>query len=269
MLMVIFGAGASYDSVSSIPLPLGGDLGQLAFEQAVYRRMPLANQLFLPVQHFTQARADNTDTAPLFPKLAQGDIEAKLESLRAEQGVNDRRTRQFAALRFYLRDVVWQSENHWASQLPLQLNHISLLDDIEMVRGNEDVLLVTFNYDTLIERAMAYEWPISSLDEFVTAHPYKLIKLHGSTSWGRTLSLPSSTREQVLRNVHPKALIDCAAEWELGDQYFYSTSAPPDYRTPDLFVPAIAIPTVSKATFECPQEHLASLSAQLPHVDGF
>ncbi|MDB4892324.1 MAG: hypothetical protein JWL61_4179 [Gemmatimonadetes bacterium] len=132
MLLVILGAGASYDSVASIALPQGGDLGEFVFERAPLRRMPLANQLFLPVQHFAQARNAYPETAPLFPKLLDGDIEAKLEALRGEQELSERRVHQFAALRFYLRDVVWHSDNIWGETLRLQLNHISLIDDIEV-----------------------------------------------------------------------------------------------------------------------------------------
>ncbi|MDB4892325.1 MAG: hypothetical protein JWL61_4180 [Gemmatimonadetes bacterium] len=126
---------------------------------------------------------------------------------------------------------------------------------------------MTFNYDTLIERSLVYGWPINQMSDFVGPHPYKLIKLHGSTSWGRRVTLPEHAREEVMRNVHPQALIKAAPQWQLTDQYYYSPSAPPDYRTPDLFVPAIAIPTIQKAMFECPPEHLASLEERIPDVD--
>ena len=47
--------------------------------------------------------------------------------------------------------------------------------------------LVTFNYDTLLEHALAKQFnrTFDVLDDYVSSPEYKVFKLHGSQNWGR------------------------------------------------------------------------------------
>ena len=76
MLMVIFGAGASYDSCSSFP-PDQYPRSSLDF------RPPLAKELFLPLRDFRGLSAVHDRFQPLLPYLeAQENIEEILEGFR-------------------------------------------------------------------------------------------------------------------------------------------------------------------------------------------
>jgi hypothetical protein len=68
-------------------------------------------------------------------------------------------------------------------------NYRALLGQIRHHRNSsEPVCLVTFNYDTLIESALAhYEMQFAVPDDYISGTEFKLFKLHGSANSGRHL----------------------------------------------------------------------------------
>ncbi|HEX6573862.1 MAG TPA: hypothetical protein VF042_02735 [Gemmatimonadaceae bacterium] len=193
--MVVFGAGASFDSVSSTPLPAGNDLQEFGVDREVTSRLPLANQLFKPIPIFSRSLDRFPQASPLFPVLEKSaasiGIEARLEEYQAESKTHRHRIVQLASLRFYLREIIEHAQDRWLKYQRSRLNHITLIDEIECGRRGEDVLFVTFNYDTLIETALeVMGMKIETMSDYVAAHPYKIIKLHGSTDWGRVVDFP-------------------------------------------------------------------------------
>ncbi len=88
MLMVIFGAGASYDSLADIsPGVIGKDL-----------RPPLANQLFERRSPFEPAVQEYWECRPIIPQLRQLSqdtyLEKVLETLRAEGEYDEHRKQE-------------------------------------------------------------------------------------------------------------------------------------------------------------------------------
>ena len=149
MLMVVFGAGASYDSSSSFRPGSGRD--------SPYRP-PLANDLF-------DAKEQVRQFAQKYPRVLQviqylreipedKSIEEVLETLQAEAENYDNRKRQMAAIRYYLYDLLWECTAEWDQCTQGDSNYRTLLDQIEQHRGGERVALVTFNYDRLLEHAL-------------------------------------------------------------------------------------------------------------------
>ena len=87
MFMVIFGAGASYDSVASrrpSEYPRG----------ALLSRPPLARELFLPEDVFAESLSRYPQCNPIVPYLQTGEnLEHTLEALQAEAETDPERKR--------------------------------------------------------------------------------------------------------------------------------------------------------------------------------
>src|SRR5260370_28389607 len=100
MLLVIFGAGASYDSWSSFPpdrMPRASEI----------LRPPLAKELFLPFEPFRKTSRAYARCQPLIPYLESRDnVEEILEQFRIEAEHDVERQRQLLALQFYIRGII-------------------------------------------------------------------------------------------------------------------------------------------------------------------
>src|SRR5438874_2162716 len=123
MLMVIFGAGASYDSNPS--WHPGGTNDHAA-------RLPLANGLFSI--RFADERRQFERMLPIVPFLETTPsgmtIEQRLEELQADAERDPERHRQLAAVRFYLHSMIWGCEQRWLDELRGVSNYKTLLDEI-------------------------------------------------------------------------------------------------------------------------------------------
>jgi hypothetical protein len=265
MLLVIFGAGASYDSVEE---------GRIDPD----RRPPLAAQLFA-MNRFGEAVNRYRESGVLVHRLDEAvreekNVENALEQevATAEQG-HEHRKRQLIALRYYLRLVVGDTTVTWGNRASWTTNYSSLLDRIELWRGplRERVLLVTFNYDLLLDeaclRVLGLTFP--DIESYTAGTDYKLFKPHGSVDWSRVLYFlpgngenPDSDFDNVM--AHAVVVFDSLKEGRPHGQ------VAPVVRGGSRNVaalPALAVPTHSKTTFECPLEHLEILRRELAEVD--
>ena len=188
MLLVIFGAGASYDSDPSLqpggPYNLQND-----------NRPPLADDLFANRQEFRNTAARFSECSAIVPYLRNippgTSIERRLEELQAEAlDLTHRyplRLAQLAAVRFYIQTVLEGCTERWYQQSNGITNYLTLLDEIRC-RGNDRACLVTFNYDRLIENGIQKLTgeAVWDFDEYL-AGPFQLFKVHGSVNWGRVV----------------------------------------------------------------------------------
>jgi hypothetical protein len=83
------------------------------------------------------------------------------------------------AVRYYFRDLIRESENGWRGQSFGVSNYTTLLDDIRL---HTECCLVTFNYDTMVERALEDLGVLPGSMESYVDSTFPLIKLHGSTN---------------------------------------------------------------------------------------
>ncbi len=264
MLMVVFGAGASYDSVparplDTLPLPHHPD------------RPPLAKELFDNRREFLAAMSRFQKSQPIIPYLQNapdGSVERVLENLQAEADKYPERHRQLAAIRFYLHFMLWECEQRWNEIARGITNQKTLLDQIQRwYKGRCPVCLVTFNYDRMVEGALpSIGIEIKDLPDYVAAEDWKLIKLHGSVNWGREVNTP--IQNVVSRNVWDigRELIDRAPELDISQRYRMVAEYPIGKFGETALFPAIAIPVETKRDFECPPEHLEALRACIPKV---
>ena len=266
MLMVIFGAGASYDAIPSHPAGVIPDREE---------RLPLAKDLF--ADRFMQWTDDFPECKFIIPRLQRvPNVESELERLQTEAEAYPPGLRQLAALRFYLQCMIYNTEKSWTKTGREITNYKTLLDDIKRARGaSETTILVTFNYDLMIEHALrSIDVQINDISDYVKDSTFKLIKLHGSVDWCRQVLEPAINTRGVDQLGAAQRVVENAVHLKLGP-YHRIVGSPPhgfiDYQvggTPGVSAayPALAIPVETKKDFECPGEHLAALLNFIPKV---
>jgi hypothetical protein len=269
MLMVIFGAGASYDSVPTYPpgAPVpGGDAPNNYF------RPPLANEMFANRPLFAKTITYYPECQPIVPRLRSlrdESLEAVLQDLQAKAEDYPRGHQQLAAVRFYLRHLLSDCVGNWRNVALGVTNYKSLLDAIE--RGNrksEPVCIVTFNYDTLLEDALRdFGLSIEGIRDYTKKHSfYRVFKVHGSVNWARQVETKLRTQNLGDQWAVNRELIERAAELQFNDAYILNPPGSVGAVDGKPVFPAIAIPVEKKARFECPAEMLEGLAELLPRV---
>ncbi len=262
MLMVILGAGASYDSAPSFPVHF----------KNTRARPPLADQLFDDERTiFRSIITKYPQCHPIVPNLRTRhgkSLEDVLQNFQAEADSYPARVSQLLAVRYYIRDVIESCSNPWLSEVDGITNHVSLVDQIQhWQKPDEAVLFVTFNYDELLEHALLpFQFHTIKLDGYITKHDrFKLFKLHGSINWIRYLknSDDTSYRGNDI-SYGPDEIIGLGPEIAFDEGFEIASKTKADAGR--LFVPAIAIPLTRKTTFECPASHIQWLESMLPKV---
>lgn len=264
MILVIFGAGASYDSVPARP-PSRYPRRELS------SRLPLASELFMDTGIFADALALFPQCHPIIPYLQAtppGEtLEHTLETLQAEGETDPERKRQMSAIRFYLHYVIWECERHWNDVARGITNYVTLLDQLRRWRKDKPVLLATFNYDRMLENALcSVGIKINAIPDYIEHDAFKLFKLHGSVHWGREVETAIPNVKD--RNVWAigKELIQRSEELKISDR-FRIVHQHPIGKIEDLpLFPAIAIPVETKPGFECPADHLNCLYGYLDRI---
>jgi len=177
MLMVIFGAGASYDSYPDRPPEHYG-------RHTNVFRPPLANELFLDIPEFRAISKRFDRCQPLIPYLAaKTNVEEILEQFRGETERNEERRRQLLAIEYYIRDLIQTCQIKWLAATHGVTNYRTFLDQ---VRVFPEICFVTFNYDTLLEEALAgIDVHFRRIRDYASVHNLMVFKLHGSIDWKR------------------------------------------------------------------------------------
>ena len=270
-LAIIFGAGASYDFLPTYP---PGDNSSHFLRDL---RIPLANQLFENRPEFASIASRLRRLVPILPELRNrsGDrsVEEVLEELRSVEKDHPywrQRQRELTAIRFYLQQAIWWSELAMLDRAAAISNYTTLIGYIERFRQSEKpVILITFNYDTLIERALSLhfdDFHFKAINDYIRRPTYKLFKLHGSLNWGHPVE------DDARLNVHKSAedlrntIIDLSDSIHYEDDQFAVLDEPRIVFKEWLYFPAISIPVQTKSHFSCPQKWLPHLDSLLDGV---
>lgn len=258
MLMVVFGAGASFDSFPSAPAPSN--------DTDFNERPPLASQLFASRDYFRDIARRYPKCLPLIPELeprSQAGLSVE-EVLQEYQARDDPEARsQLWSIRYYLRALIQDCELRWTARTRGVSNYSSLYNQ---ARRLGHVCFVTFNYDTLLERALTqFDIQFPNLSNYIDSQSCILVKLHGSIDWIYWIRKLSTTmlhnEPNELDLIRSAPAIDPAALLrKVGDT--------PREALQEIYfqVPALAIPVVSKSNFVCPDDHLGALRKLLPQV---
>lgn len=165
MLMVVFGAGASFDSWAEYPPQQYRTLQDLSmpYYEVEKQRPPLAAALFQ--ERFSGFFQRYPECLGLFPQLrwAAGStgIERRLAEL-VEEAENDPVVRQqMLEMRFYINEAITSTVANWQGTTHGTTNYAVILDRIDRWRrrSHQQVALVTFNYDILLDDAVSTVLP--------------------------------------------------------------------------------------------------------------
>ena len=262
MLLVIFGAGASFDSVPQWKNRSG---------PCEAHRPPLAKDLFEDRAPFVSVMDRYPACKPVVPLLRTSTpIEEQLAAFEEQARQYPQRHSQLTAIRYYLHDMLWECQSVWRQRNSGITNFATFIDAIERwrLRSGEPVCLVTFNYDTMLEDAMSQTLGIT-FDNFgkYILNYYKLIRLHGSLDWGHVVVMGKNP-------TNPNDIIRAARDGGIGGglgfqvlpEFRKLNGASLDGMDGQILLPALAIPVEKKRAFECPPEHLQALANGLREV---
>jgi hypothetical protein len=265
MLMTIFGAGASYDSVDLSVMPsFGHDLSI-----GLYDRPPLTAQLFDERSDFIAAMNQWPQVAPIIPRLRRAvavyggsTVEEVLREIQEQADKYPRRLSHLMALEYYLAEILNNPTWKWIHAVGGSTNYVELIDKIEKAHdGESESSFVTFNYDFMLEQAFTsvYTRHFPGLDEYIPENKPALIKPHGSVDWVQCLP---SGRDPGIPGNNPAAAIAFAPQLDFrGGEIIRRQDA-----GSQIWHPAIAIPVDRTKTFVCPDAHLERVAADLKKV---
>src|SRR5690242_12011068 len=194
MLLIIVGAGATYDSDWRRP---PGGLSPYQ-QEGIAWRPPLAKELF-DEDRFGEYVARYPPRQGLMNQLRQAGeaVESELERIRDLSKDQEHLPHQLLAVRYYLRDLIEETVELWNKAKPDRMtNFTQFLTRLEPWRqqqsrrlGNQErVAIVTFNYDTLFDDALTNLLPrfhLRGIHDYTADPRYQLFKLHGSVNWWR------------------------------------------------------------------------------------
>lgn len=269
MKLVILGAGASYDAFHWYK-------DKNTFH---HWRAPLSNEVFDSRPEFLKIIESYPGSTSLFSELGTvTDIEAYFQG-RYELSKNPNAIeieKKLINVKFFLQ--------HLFSDISTKLNNAGLSNVIKLlsliqdyvIKTNEDVLIVNFNYDLLIENALKNMYSnvtFAQMGDYLR-NKIKLIKPHGSCNWHKAITANGIRRKNgeslsqaIFTGDYTQEKID-----SLLQPAFYISP----YNTQDVQIsgqyhslfPQIYIPLKSKDGFTMPKEQEDYLYEFLPKVDS-
>lgn len=249
MLLVVVGAGASFDNgVNTGTMPLVGGLfdGRAFNRDALsefHEAQPIVNRLRLAIE-----KGENT-------------AEELLAKINDEAKVDLQRQKQLIALRLYLRRTIFCANKEIIAQGGGITAYTTLITKLDtyVKNGREPVMIVDFNYDSLLENAMSSEYsnPFETFTDYVKVPKVKLIKPHGSIKWFTKVDIPEKEITTSLDLIK-------YANWfhpDDGDPYVEKNW---DHPSPNLDLPLMAVPIKDKQFFSCPDFFIKHLEEEIP-----
>jgi hypothetical protein len=253
VLLVILGAGASYDS----------DRNRADFLRD--KSLPLAQDLFSPRFAGVAARYDAIQG--ILRELSDAkNVEQALEKLINESERYPHRVRQLLGATYYIRHVVDMAQSSWLSGAPDHVtNYVYLVEEIEKWRvdSKDSVTFVTFNYDTLLEMAIhaVIGKAFRQVDDYIT-DPMPVFKLHGSIDWWQGVQTGGWSGTFAAVNWADQ-MIEAATGIQPTGAFIVRNQKE---ATNGPVIPALSLPILTKGdeAFACPPSHLDPLKALLP-----
>jgi hypothetical protein len=279
MLVVIFGAGASYDSDPRYPPPPPDTMILRSPPLSIQQwRPPLAKGLF--EDRFGDIAIDYPVCAGIIGHLRRAasrstmSLEEALARARDEAAGYPQRAEELLALRYYLSDVLSKVSDNWAGVTHGVDNYADLLRTVDRWRHvhQEEVCLINFNYDLLLDRACQgiLNIRLNSMESYTSNPGYKYIKVHGSVNWIRKV-LHAGFRVIAKHPLLPEGfdiIRPMTGDLQWTDEYLLAGEFPStQVIEKHYYVPAIAVPTASKDNFECPPAHLRIMRECISRAD--
>lgn len=281
-LLVVLGAGASYDNVpgrrpgdATDGSVLVGAVG-LPSLQLDEVRPPLTQDLARPGRLTNWALERWPLARPVVDYLRRHVVEATtgrqqvvrlesaLQEYQAGEDIVPERALHMFAMRFYLQDLLWASTAYSmsASLTGGVSNYLTLVSRLlEWAgRGGRQVVVISFNYDLMVERALKSMWGFSArrMGDYLAHDRVGFLKPHGSIHWGWELQqVPriSSTDPVAFGRRSIEFAVQYGVERSLTvvpRATFEGRTVSGETRQP--YVPALAMPLDGKSDFVWPPE---------------
>lgn len=273
-ILIVIGAGASYDSNPLSPRQ----------DANVADKLPLAKDLFasFPTQNAYLQRYNLVGLAGILRSKSlenpNFNIEDELATIHSDSKLrgDKNRIQDLFATRFYLHGVINTLTNKTIDYSSSHTVYIDLLNQIKSWIDESPTSrfadLVVFNYDTLIEKAMEtvyrYDWTHKSnvpLLNYYAGTNLRVYKPHGSINWGREILKDG----EHLTYYSETQAIDAfeVATLSRGFQVINPNSLTSESHGKN-YVPAIAIPFSDKTDFqECPDDMFKSMVDAIKGAD--
>ncbi|MDP9280672.1 MAG: hypothetical protein M3P38_01085 [Chloroflexota bacterium] len=271
-LLVVLGAGASHDNGHAPPR----------------WNLPLAAGLFTQPE-FMEAAFNYEEMGALLDdlKIASQEggigIERKLDEIQRDaESIYPDALVELMAVRYYLRHVTWVCSQEVASSAAHGTTTAVLLRLLNRWRraGPErSCSVVSFNYDTLLERAasLVLGRDFRSMTDYLDERgEWQFFKLHGSANWAQVIidGIGGDMYPSIKKVVRSAQSIKLSSTdfriWDDNPQGNRAshTSVEPGSGQQVAIAPAIALPLISKATFVCPEQHVAAFRQQVQKFDA-
>jgi hypothetical protein len=271
MKLVILGAGASYDSHFWYKNP----------HIFNHWRPPLANEIFDTRPEFLNIIEQYPSAQSVFSIYStirdlEDYFQKKYDQSQKHNSIEIEKT--LINLRYYLQHLFYvvseNMKNAGYSNIDKLIGHINDY----VIETGEDVLIVNFNYDLLVEQALQRTYYNSSSQQY-SMHEYlsnkiKLIKPHGSCNWFRMFTYNAFHLRQgevLWQHLLSNNVTQEAIDNRLSKDFYvapYSSSLGKGPAEQMLYMyPQIFIPLKEKDDFCMPKEQVDYLLEYLPKVE--
>jgi len=264
-LLVIVGAGAS---AGCLPEQMGA---RPPLTKDLATRAPLSNRLAVRYEQvqplLDELRERPTVEGPETARAATVTLEEALRQYLERRTYDDNIARHVAAMRFYLRDLIWESTGAALEADGGMTAYTRLVRRCYdwAARNNSHVCFVNFNYDPMLEIACAPHGLDRTTEAGYTSNPrLSVLKPHGSVLWAWRHPLVSpatgwngddAVRESI-RAGEPTQQPSGEIAMRLQPPAFISE--PGQSWVP---LPALALPVTGKGAFVWPPRHEAFFRA--------
>ncbi len=258
-LVVLVGAGASYDCTSNPPSETFDPL-------AASWRPPLVRGLFSDQFSKTLAEYPLVQMAASEINAAMRAADATGQSIAVEQFIRERYRdsshesdrKKFASIPWYLQEIIYEAGKSYTRNP----DHLGLL--VSAALRLPEVVFVTLNYDTILDRRLTAFDQIASMGGYVAEHrPWSLIKPHGSVNWGREIDASEGwATSDIYRGSRVPRLTG-------ETRYLDPESTLQELRLgPGWHFPALSVPLGAPDEIVCPDDHIEFLKRRLANCDG-
>lgn len=270
-LLVLLGAGASYDSLNVAP-PHGPDRPPLT--RTLATGGVLAHQLSerynqaQPVLGELQDRM--TRAGDPTGKSSIETLESVLEEYLHRRVYDGNVPRHIAALRYYLRDLLWESAQSVLGHAGGQTNYTRLVRRVYQwaARTHEYACFVSFNYDHLLETACAvhFGFDVTKPDAYTSNELVSVLKPHGSVLWAWDYPEKPNARntdliQRAIESGEPEKLENFNLVMRRSPVSWTFRNLQDEWRT----YPALALPILGKSNLVWPPDQDELFRTRIPN----
>ncbi len=270
MKLIIFGAGASFDSIHSY-YDINND------DNNVWKP-PLANEIFSNRYKFIELVNEFKGAMSLKSEIVlHNDLEEYFQELWefASENKDELTYSKLINTQYYFQRLFMEISDNYSLLGNSNYDVITNFAYKYSKKINEDVLFVSFNYDLLLDYAIERILNIKfkDINDYIK-HPIKYIKPHGSCNWfinfkrlmgsGAVYNMGGTNKNAFMNSLYIKKVSNKTIEWNLENKIVLRKNF---YENSDIGLPQLLIPLKKKDDFIMPSEHLSVLEENLPKVD--